>query len=157
MLEQFYKDCRNELIGWCTTLTHDPMLAEDLVHEAFLRAMEQHLAILENLSHKQKKAWFYRVIKNMYIDRVRHQRFEAVSEELQGQGGNAPEYDGIDWELLLDTLPGREGVFFAMRYLEGYTSAEIGNFFHIPAGTVRAQLSSERKHLKAALKGDKYV
>ena len=27
MLEQFYKDCRNELIGWCTTLTHDPLLA----------------------------------------------------------------------------------------------------------------------------------
>ena len=75
MLEQFYKDCRNELIGWCTTLTHDPMLAEDLVHEAFLRAMEQYLATLESLSPAQKKAWFYRVIKNMYIDRVRHQRF----------------------------------------------------------------------------------
>ena len=70
MLEQFYKNCRNELIGWCTTLTHDPMLAEDLVHEAFLRAMEQYLATLESLSPAQKKAWFYRVIKNMYIDRV---------------------------------------------------------------------------------------
>ena len=90
MLEQFYKDCRNELIGWCTTLTHDPMLAEDLVHEAFLRAMEQYLATLESLSHGQKKAWFYRVIKNMYIDRIRHQRFESVSEELPGQGSNAP-------------------------------------------------------------------
>lgn len=88
MLEQFYKDCRNELIGWCTTLTHDPMLAEDLVHEAFLRAMEQYLATLESLSHGQKKAWFYRVIKNMYIDRIRHQRFESVSEELPGQGSN---------------------------------------------------------------------
>ena len=65
MLEQFYKDCRNEFIGWCTTLTHDPLLAEDLVHEAFLRAMEQHLATLESLSYVQKKAWFYRVIKNM--------------------------------------------------------------------------------------------
>ena len=93
----------------------------------------------------------------MYIDRIRHQRFESVSEELPGQGSNAPEYDGIDWEQLLDTLPGKEGVFFAMRYLEGYTSTEIGNFFHIPAGTVRAQLSSARKHLKAALKGDNYV
>ena len=93
----------------------------------------------------------------MYIDRSRHQRFESVSEELPGQGSNAPEYDGIDWEQLLGTLPGKEGVFFAMRYLEGYTSTEIGNFFHIPAGTVRAQLSSARKHLKAALKGEKYV
>lgn len=63
MLEQFYKECRNELIGWCTVLTRDPILAEDLVHEAFLRAMEQYLAILESLSHGQKKAWFYRVIK----------------------------------------------------------------------------------------------
>ena len=117
MLEQFYKNCRNELIGWCTTLTHDPMLAEDLVHEAFLRAMEQYLATLESLSPAQKKAWFYRVIKNMYIDRVRHQRFESVSEELPGQGSITPEYDDIAWEQRHDTQPGKEGAFVALLYL----------------------------------------
>ncbi len=30
-----------------------------------------------------------------------------------------------DWEQLLNSLPGDEGVLFVMRYLEGYTSAEL--------------------------------
>ena len=116
MLEQFYKDCRDELNRWCISLTGDPELAEALVHAAFVRAMDR-LPALEPLTHSQKKAWFYRTIKNMYIDRVRRRRFETVSEVFPGNGRNAPEYDSIDWELLLEGLPGKEGVFFAMRYL----------------------------------------
>lgn len=106
MLEQFYKDCRDELTRWCISLTGDPELAEDLVHEAFVRAMDR-LSALEPLTHSQKKAWFYRTIKNMYIDRVRRRRFETVSEVFPGNDRNAPEYDSIDWELLLEGLPGK--------------------------------------------------
>ena len=32
MLEQFYKDCRNELVGWSTALTHDPQLSSARKH-----------------------------------------------------------------------------------------------------------------------------
>ena len=106
MLEQFYKDCRDELTRWCISLTGDPELAEDLVHEAFVRAMDR-LSALEPLTHSQKKAWFYRTIKNMYIDRVRGRRVVPVSEVFSGNGGTAPEYDSIDWELLLEGLPGK--------------------------------------------------
>ena len=81
MLEQFYRSRRAELIGWCSVMTQDLVLAEDLVQEAFLRAMD-HLTVLENLSETQQRAWFYRTIKNLYLDRVRHGRFESVYEDL---------------------------------------------------------------------------
>lgn len=60
----------------------------------------------------------------------------------------------IDWEQLLNGLPGDEGVLFVMRYLEGYTSKELGEFFGLPPGTVRSRLSDARKHLKTALKAN---
>ena len=41
-----------------------------------------------------------------------------------------------------------------MRYVEGYTSAELGEFFGLPPGTVRSRLSDARKHLKNALKAN---
>ena len=151
MLEQFYRNCRAGLIGWCTAMTQDPVLGEDLVQEAFLRAMD-HLTVLENLSETQQKAWFYRTMKNLYLDRVRRGRFETVYEDFPETIQKMPEYDGIDWGILLSRLPGNEGIFFCMRYLEGYTSREIGEIFHMPPGTVRAQLSLARKHLKEALK-----
>ena len=150
MLEQFYKNCRGELTGWCRTMTQDAALAEDLVQEAFVRAMEN-LPVLEGLAEPQIKAWFYRTVKNLYRDRLRHMRFETVQETLPESVREITEYNSIDWELLLNSLPGTEGVLFAIRYLEGYTSREIGRFFNIPPGTVRARLSSARKHLRDAL------
>ena len=151
MLEQFYRNWHADLTRWCSAMTQDPVLAEDLVQEAFLRAMN-HLTVLENISETQQRAWFYRTMKNLYLDRVRRGRFETVYEDFPETIQKMPEYDGIDWGILLSRLPGNEGIFFCMRYLEGYTSREIGEIFHMPPGTVRAQLSLARKHLKEALK-----
>ena len=127
------------------------MWGEDLDQDGFHQAMD-HLTVLENLSETQQKAWFYRTMKNLYLDRVRRGRFETVYEDFPETIQKMPEYDGIDWGILLSRLPGNEGIFFCMRYLEGYTSREIGEIFHMPPGTVRAQLSLARKHLKEALK-----
>ena len=134
-------------------MTQDPVLAEDLVQEAFLRAMD-HLTVLENLSETQQKVWFYRTMKNLYLDRKRHERYETVAQPLLQSGQDTEEYAMIDWEQLLNGLPGDEGVLFVMRYLEGYTSKELGEFFGLPPGTVRFRLSDARKHLKTALKAN---
>ena len=151
LLEKFYQTWYHELIRWCSNMTGDMGLAEDLVQEAFLRAIS-HLPLLETLSEKQQRAWFYRTVKNLYLDRKRHERYETVAQTPPQSGQDMEEYAMIDWAQLLDSLPGDEGALFVMRYLEGYTSAELGEFFGLPPGTVRSRLSDARKHLKAALK-----
>ena len=153
LLEKFYRTWYHELICWCGHMTKDTGLAEDLVQEAFLRAIS-HLPLLETLSEKQQRAWFYRAAKNLYLDRKRHERYETVAQPPLPAGRDMEDYARIDWEQLLNGLPGDEGVLFVMRYLEGYTSAELGEFFGLPAGTVRSRLSDARKHLKAALKAN---
>ena len=104
MLEQFYRNWREELTGWSCAMVQDPVLAEDLVQEAFVRAMN-HLETLESLSETQQRAWFYRTIKNLYLDRLRHGQFETIYEELPESLQNIAEYDGIDWGILLASLP----------------------------------------------------
>lgn len=39
MIEELYLLCQKELINWCSSITNDRTLAEDLVQEAFLRAL----------------------------------------------------------------------------------------------------------------------
>ena len=96
LLEKFYQTWYHELIRWCSNMTGDMGLAEDLVQEAFLRAIS-HLPLLETLSEKQQRAWFYRTVKNLYLDRKRHERYETVAQTPPQSGQDMEEYAMIDW------------------------------------------------------------
>lgn len=153
MIEQLYTAYYRELVIWCTTMTGDRSQAEDLVQEAFLRAMkhEGHLSVLEE---KQRRSWLYRTVKNLFIDKIRHASFETVTSEVMEESRDSVfeySYDFLESEQLLQALPDEEQILFVMRYLQGYNSTELSRIFNLPAGTIRARLSSARKHLKEAL------
>ena len=130
--------------------------AEELVQEAFLRAM-LHEDVLKNLQDQQCRSWLYRTIKNLYVDRVRHRSKETIVEEFPQQQKESEEITRLEWEELLEALPDMEGVIFSLRYLDGYNSAQIGELLSLPPGTIRFKLSSARQHLKELLGGKKYV
>ncbi|MFQ9152330.1 MAG: RNA polymerase sigma factor [Blautia sp.] len=66
MLEALYRDYRDELIRWCSTMTQDRSTAEDLVQEAFWKAMN-HEAMLQTMSVSQCRAWLYQVVKTSLL------------------------------------------------------------------------------------------
>lgn len=156
MIEELYEKYHSELVRWCQGMTGSQQTAEELVQEAFLRAMlsEELLALLEE---KQRRSWLYRTVKNLYIDQLRHTSRETIADELPENQKESEEMTAIEWENLLNSLPDVEGVLFAMRYLQGYNSKQIGEIFSMPPGTVRSKLSSARKHLQDALGGKSYV
>ncbi|MGN0400743.1 MAG: RNA polymerase sigma factor [Acetatifactor sp.] len=156
MIEELYKKYHQELIGWCHNMTGNLHTAEELVQEAFLRAM-LHEDILAALQEQQCRSWLYRTIKNLYVDRVRHGSKETIVGEFPQQQKYPEEIVRLEWEQLLETLPNMEGVIFSLRYLEGYNSNQIGEILSLPPGTVRSTLSSARQHLKKALGGQGYV
>ena len=155
MIEELYKKYHQELIGWCHHMTGNLHTAEELVQEAFLRAMlhEDTLAVLQE---QQCRSWLYRTIKNLHVDRIRHGSKETIVEEFSQQQQYSEEILRLEWDQLLETLPDLEGVIFSLRYLEGYNSKQIGEILSIPPGTVRFKLSLARQHLKEVL-GGKYV
>lgn len=156
MVEELYEKYHSELLRWCQGMTVNFQTAEELVQEAFLRAV-LHEELLGMLDEGQRRSWLYRTIKNLYIDQIRHTSRETVVDELPEAQKVPEEMQEMEWEALLNSLPDMEGVLFSMRYLQGYNSREIGEIFSLPPGTVRFRLSSARKHLKEAIGGNKYV
>ena len=155
MIQELYGQYHQELVHWCQSMTGDPQTAEDLVQEAFLRAM-LHEELLRTLKEPQQRSWLYRTVKNLYVDRLRRGKWETFSEKFPEPAETPEELSGVEWELLLTGLPDMEQLIFTMRYLQGYNSTQIGKILSLPAGTVRSKLSSARVHLKDLLGGKSY-
>ncbi len=156
MIEELYEKYHSELVRWSQGMTGNRQTAEELVQEAFLRAMlSKELLVL--LEERQRRSWLYKTVKNLHIDRLRHTSKETIVDEFLDSRKESEEMATIEWENLLDSLPDIEGVLFMMRYLQGYNSKQIGEIFSMSPGTVRSKLSSARKHLKDALGGKGYV
>lgn len=147
MIEHLYQEFSKELLAWCRNMAGKGELAEDLVQEGYVRAMN-HEDVLANLNQRQQRAWLYRTIRNLYVDYVRHGAFETTAETLPETAQETGEYTEIDCFQMLNILPDEDRLLFVMRYLEGYTSAEIGNLFQLPDSTVRSRLALARKRLR---------
>ena len=128
----------------------DNDVAEDLVQEAFLRAM-LNIGRLQELDAGKRRAWMYRTVKNLYIDRKRREAFETMVEQMPEEGIEDAEYAQVDDAQLLAVLTPEERMLFTLRYLEGYNSAELGKIFGLPSGTVRSRLSDARSRLRQSL------
>lgn len=150
MIDELYDSLYKELTGWCTSMTGSRSLAEDLVQEAFLRALIN-AALLEELDAGKRRAWMYRTVKNLYIDRKRREAFETMVEQMPEKGFEEAEYAWVDDTELLKVLTPEERLLFTLRYLEGYNSAELGKLFGLPPGTIRSRLSSARSRLRKSL------
>lgn len=146
MVERLYEQYYKELVGWCTSMTQNAATAEDLVQEAFYRAL-QHEKEFGGMDEMQGRAWLYRTIKNLYVDRLRRGRYETIMEDLP-EGEKDNDYDDFENEQLLLALPEEERKIFAMRYMEGYNSTELGEIFQMPPATVRMRLASARRRLQ---------
>lgn len=166
MIDELYHSLYKELTGWCTSMTGSRTLAEDLVQEAFLRALIN-ADLLEGLDHARRRAWMYRTVKNLFVDKKRREVFESTVWQIPEEGfgerlTKACEesfeesfeeagYAQVDDAQLLGLLTPEERMLFTLRYLQGYNSAELGELFHMSPGTVRSKLSGARRRLRQSL------
>lgn len=155
MIEILYQKYQKELMRWCLKMTGNSEFSEEYVQEAFMRAM-LHEELLENMNEMQARAWLFQTVKNVFFD---HKRQDARKRTENGSSDIIFEeeaFSNTEWESLLDMLPDIEGTLFAMRYLYGYNSKQLGEMFDMPSGTIRSKLSSARKHLSKMLGGESY-
>jgi RNA polymerase sigma-70 factor (ECF subfamily) len=123
--------------------------AEELVQEGFVKAIE-HWDTLNTLAFQQKRAWMYQTIKHLFIDSVRKNKREFLTNEVP-DNTTSFDYSEKEWMELINSLPPLEGKILLLRYVEGFTSSQIGILLKLPPGTVRSKLHDARKHLRNIL------
>lgn len=150
MITELYTAYREELLHYCCAMCGDISDAEDLLQETFRRALSN-LDVLEELNDRQRRAWLYRVSRNLFFDRCRRRAVEeshVFYEEEETDGS----FSAVETEMILSSLPYDLAQIFKKRYFQGYSSKELADEYGLSASGIRAALSRARNILKKKLK-----
>ena len=136
--------------SWC----RDAALADDLVQEAMLRALDRG-AQLNDV--QRLKAWLCAILANCLKDHYRRARpLESLDDEMPS-GGDSPEAASASKQLAarvraeVGRLPLGQRQVVTLVDLEGFTYAEVGEILEVPLGTVMSRLCRAREALRARL------
>ena len=153
--------------GLVRRMVRDPVLAEDIAQEIFLKAYNN----LERYDpHRPFKSWLFKIAHNATIDHLRRKRLPTVPLEAQGREGDeswevlpAPAADqphqvlerrnilsGLD--RALSRMPDQYREILLLRFQQGLAYHEIADVTGQKMGTVKIQLHRARKRLSDELR-----
>jgi RNA polymerase sigma-70 factor (ECF subfamily) len=146
-------------------LTHDPNEAEDLVQETYVRALR---AWGEFAPGTNVKAWLFRILRNAFITRYRHDQrhpspapYDTTEQSPEEASAASSSYAGCEPEQLRRLVSG--DVEAALRTLsddartvilldmEGFTESEVAVVVGCAVGTVKSRLNRARAALRLEL------
>jgi len=129
--------------------------AEDLVQDAFVRALER----LDRLAPGSPFGpWFYRLLVNAALNRRKYLGRRAMANlPASVEAPDSPQSDSERAQLrrrlagALNRLPPDLQTVMVLHDLEGFTHPEISAILEIPEGTCRSHLSRARRLMRDAL------
>jgi RNA polymerase sigma-70 factor (ECF subfamily) len=139
-------------------LMQNPDDADDLVQDAFLRALER-IATFD--ASRAFEPWFTRLLVNLGLDWRRKQvvrRTESHDPERLA-GGTRPDREVERSELrsslqqALEKLPDRQRLIVTLFEIDGRSTEEVAEMLKVSQVTVRWHLHQARKALREMLKG----
>ena len=128
------------LVRLARLITGDAAVAEDVVQEAFARALARWSRLS---SYERPGAWVRRVTIRLAV-RARSRREAEMRAVLPDTAINDP--DPLDAELLdaLQQLPGKQRAALVLFYVEGHSTEEVAEILGVPASTARSHLHRGR-------------
>ncbi|UFN43954.1 sigma-70 family RNA polymerase sigma factor [Nocardioides okcheonensis] len=148
-VQEVYATSYRRLVGQLTGVTGDPVEAEDVVMEAFVRAVGSR----SFLAADNPEAWLRTVAVNVSRTRWRRSRFfRDVSHRLVAEEAYAdlPE-DRLVLLAALRRLPAAQREAIALHHLADLPVHEVAEAVGAPVGTVKARLARGRTALAALL------
>jgi len=153
----------DSLYGYALILTRDQTAAEDLVQETYLRAVRA----FEQLAPSNLKSWLFVVMRNAWLNQLRHNRSGPRFVELDDEEiGYVHQNDRVNEDphvvylrkmereqirAAIADLPELYREIIVLRDLEGFSYQEIATMLSCPAGTVMSRLGRARAKLRRAL------
>jgi RNA polymerase sigma-70 factor (ECF subfamily) len=149
-------DAAYNLARW---LVGSPADADDVVQEAFLRA----LRFFDGFRGGDSRAWLLKIVRNTSYSWVRKNRPMQLSDEFdETLHSSETTIDNAETQLLsraeservkraLETLPLTFKEVLVLREIEGLSYKEIADITGVAMGTVMSSLSRARQKLRDAL------
>lgn len=146
------------VMGFALKFLKSKELAEEVVHDAFLKVWEHRKSINPELSFN---GFIFKITKNLMLNalrtRVEQPKYFQVIQESDVVA-NKTENDVFAHEMeekltyAIDALPIKRKKIFVLSKMEGYSNKEIADELNISTNTVAGQLRKATKTLKATLK-----
>jgi RNA polymerase sigma-70 factor, ECF subfamily len=151
------------LYGYATTLSGNTCKAEDLVQETCLRALR---SMDGSRANGSRKSWLFAILRNIWLDQLRHQRTVRGSVELDGDGSRPnepadpapdPHTDYVSKlereyvRIAIRELPVEFREIIVLREYEELSYRELAALLDCPVGTVMSRLARARSRLRELL------
>ncbi len=150
------------LLGIAERMLGDPLEAEDVVQEVFVRLWRRDRAVLDTEGHLVP--WLLRVTRTRAIDRLRtrarHARLEPMLHEAD-ESAHAPvepnEAATPGWHVhrtvhaALGELPPEQRAILMLCYFDGLSQSEVADRLAIPLGTVKTRSRRALARLREVL------
>jgi RNA polymerase sigma-70 factor (ECF subfamily) len=150
-LAEIFRATHDRILVSAFALTGDMAEAQDVVQEAFVRAVVHKAKVL---AADSPEAWLRRVTRNVAISRWRRVRHRAQLLNRSGLRPPAIPEPSPDRVAMLDaikTLPRGQREAIALHYLADLSVEQIAQTLAVSTGTVKSRLSRGRTALAAVL------
>jgi RNA polymerase sigma factor (sigma-70 family) len=141
LMETIFREHSTEVHAFISNKVRRPEVADDLTSMVFLKAFRW---LLEDRGIRQVRSWLYATARTTIADYWQEQLkrhalpLEAIEDSI------IVSFERLENEqtqqrvqYLLSSLPAREREVLLLRYLQGYTAAEVGQELGLNTGHVR--------------------
>lgn len=150
---KLYEDFRKPLKAFIGKRINDPALAEDLLHDVFLKIHNQ----IGTLKEQEKLApWIYRIAQNSIIDWYRSRKEmvpheEEIPADDSGDFNRIPEKLAPTLKALTEQLPPKYKEALSLTDFGDMKQTEVANRLGISVSAVKSRVQRARKMLKELL------
>lgn len=137
---------------YALSLTRRPADAEDLVHDALVRALERNATYNPS---GNLRGWLLSIVHNLHIDRLRSEKSAVTRErDFAAEKPDTLAPNQIDSVRLsqvrraFDDLPEEQREAMHLVTIEGLSYEEAAKVLGVPAGTVMSRISRGREALR---------
>jgi len=160
-IEHAYSTLKQNLIKYLQSRLDDPSIAEDIIHDAFIKALMQDRKVELNTSMgiQNVNAWLYAIVKNVLTDHYRYSAKFPRTEISKIVNERVEEEDDFEAHALFSTclrpfaesLDNKYSQVLILKDFEGLTIAEIAKRKSLSVSAVKSRLVRSRQQLKSAL------
>jgi len=154
----FVRRYQRRVYGLAVSMVGDPVLAQDIAQEAFLRAWRH--ALVFDRRRASVGTWMLTITRNLAVDALRLRR-PVVTDPADimwanlASGGPSPDEHAENKDVrarmssALASLPAEQSRALVLAAVYGYTAAEVSKAESIPLGTAKTRIRRGLMKLRA--------